>query len=141
MRASQIAYLINVIVQALGGVAILVWADRIVSWFESGETPLQIDVSGAHLQILALAIVGVVVLVDGLQNAAGAGYTLLTKPDQFDTSSYMWASQGENLIKAAVQIAAGAWLVFGRESLVRGWLRLRAQPPDPAERNPGGRSE
>ena len=53
IQRSQFAYLINLMVQALGGVVILVWADRIVSLFESDETPLQIDVSGAHLQNLA----------------------------------------------------------------------------------------
>ena len=125
MYAGQVAYVINLVVQALGGFVILVWADRIASSFESDGTPLQIDVSAAHLQVLAFAILGVIIVVDGLQNAAGAGYALLTKPDQADTASYMWALQGDGMIKAAVQIAAGAFLVFGRESLVRGWLRLR----------------
>ncbi|HYT65122.1 MAG TPA: hypothetical protein VEL51_01800 [Vicinamibacterales bacterium] len=51
---------------------------------------LQIDVSSTQLQVLAFAIVGVFVLVGGLQNAVAAGYVLWTKPEQVDTMSYMW---------------------------------------------------
>jgi hypothetical protein len=32
------------------------------------------------------------------------------------------------MIKAVVQIVAGALLVFGRETLADGWSRLRARP-------------
>ena len=128
MHATQVGYTLNVVLQGLGGVAVLVWADRIVALFEADDTPLNIDVSHAHVQILAFAIVGVFVLIDGLQNAVAAGYVLWTKPDLADTSSYMWARQGEDMIKAVVQIAAGALLVFGREAVARGWSRLRGQP-------------
>jgi hypothetical protein len=69
----------------------------------------------------------VFVFVDGIQNAAGAGYVLWAKPVPVDTVSYMWARQGEDLIEAAVQIAAGASLILGRETLLRLWSRLRAE--------------
>ncbi len=136
IRASQIGYILSVTVQALAGVVVLVWADKIVALFESDVTPLQIEVSSAQLQVLALAIVGVLVLVDGLKNAAAAAYVLLTKPEQDDTVSYMWARQGEAMIKAVVQIAAGALMVLGREAVVRYWLRLRGEgAPDAADPN------
>ena len=108
MRASQIGYVLNVTVQALAGIVVVMWADRIVALFESDVTPLDIDVSHAQLHVLAFAIVGVIVLIDGLQNAAAAGYVFLAKPDEIDTSSYMWARQGESMIKSVVQIADGS---------------------------------
>jgi hypothetical protein len=129
MRGSQIGFVLNIIVQALAGFAVLVWADSIVALFESDTTPIQIDATKAELQVLCFALVGVFVLVGGLQSAVGAAYVLLFKPtsDQADTWSYRWGQQGEDLIKAVVEIAAGAILVFGREALVRGWSRLRGQ--------------
>jgi hypothetical protein len=66
VRSSQLGYVLSVIIQILSGFAVLVWADRITALFESDTTALQIDSSGAELQILGLALVGVFVLVDGL---------------------------------------------------------------------------
>ncbi len=137
IRASSIGYVLNVVLQGLSGVVVLVWADKIVALFESDVTPLAIDASHAQLQVLAFAIVGIFVMIDGLQNAAATGFVLVTMPDETDTWSYMWQRQGEGMIKGVVQIGAGAALVFGREALARGWSRLRGQPaPDPAD--PGG---
>jgi hypothetical protein len=84
MRASQAGYVLSVIGPALAGIVVMVWADAIVALFESDSTPLQIDVSSTQLQVLAFAIVGVFILVDGLQNAAAAGYVLFTKPEPSD---------------------------------------------------------
>jgi hypothetical protein len=129
MRASQMYYVLNVAVQALAGFAVLVWADKIVALFESDTTPLQIQATGAELQVLGFALVGVFVLIGGLQNAAGAAYALFSMPkfDQADRWSYMWERQGEAMVKAVVEVVAGALLVFGREALVRGWSRLRGE--------------
>ena len=134
IRASSFGYVLNVIVQAVGGVVVLVWADKIVALFEADVTPLAIDASHAQLQVLAFAIVGIFVLIDGLQNAAATGFALVTMPDETDTWSYMWQRQSEGMIKGVVQIGAGAALVFGRQALARGWSRLRGQPaPEPAD--------
>jgi hypothetical protein len=139
VRASQIGYVLNVIVQVLGGIIVLVWADRIVALFEADETPLHIGMSGPDVQVLAFAIVGVFVFVNGVQGAAGAAYVMWTKPEQVDTLSYMWARQGEDMIQGVVQIAAGAFLIFGRETLVRGWSRLRGErAPDAGDSNDAG---
>jgi hypothetical protein len=126
MRRSQVAVMLGIMAQGLGGLVILVWADRIVALFESDNTPLPMDVTGPELQRLAFAVVGVVVLIDGVQSAAAAGYVLLTKPPEIDALSYMWQSrQHESMIKGIVQLVAGALLVLGRESIVEGWTRLR----------------
>ena len=131
VRATQAGYILNVVLQAVAGFAVLVWADSIVALFESGSTPLQVGASAGELQVLGFALVGAFFLVNGLGEAAAAGYVLLTKPefDPTDTWSYMWARQGEGMVKAVVQIAAGALLVFGREALVHGWSRFRGQTP------------
>jgi len=128
MRASQISYILNAVFHLLAGVVVLVWADRIVALFESDVTPLNIDVSFAQLQILAFAITGIFVLIEGLQNAAATGYALLAKPEGADTVSYMWAGQGEGMIKGIVQIAAGSVLLLGREALARKWSGMRGEP-------------
>lgn len=139
VRASQIGYVVNLVVQVLGGTIVLVWADRIVALFEADETPLHIGIAGADVHVLAFAIVGVFVFVNGVQNAAGAGYVLWTKPGEVDTLSYMWARQGEDMVQGAVQIAAGAFLILGRDTLVRGWLRLRGErASDAADSNGAG---
>ncbi|MCX6539589.1 MAG: hypothetical protein NT151_11760 [Acidobacteria bacterium] len=130
VHASRIGYVVGLTVQVLAGLAVMVWADSIVALFESDTTPLQVDASSAELQVLGFALAGVFVLVAGLQNAAGTAYVLLSKPkfDETGTWSYVWSRQGEAMVKAAVQIVAGALLVFGREALVRGWSRLRGAP-------------
>ena len=125
LRASQIGYVLNAIVHLAAGIIVLVWADRIVSLFESDETPLHVGMSGTEVAVLAFAIVGVFFLVNGVQNAVGAGYVLWSKPDQVDTVPYMWARQGEDLIEAVVQMASGAFLVLRREALMKGWSGLR----------------
>jgi hypothetical protein len=127
LRASQIGYVLNILVQLVGSIAVLIWADRIAAIFEADETPLHIGMSGPDVRFLAFAIVGLFVFISGVQNAAGAGYVLWTTPEQVDTVSYMWARQGEDLIEAAVQIAAGAFLILGRETLFKSWSRLRAE--------------
>lgn len=125
MRSTQIGYVVNTVVQALAGLAVMVWADRIVALFEADTTALQIALTPTQLQILAFGIAGVFVLADGLQNAAAAGYALYTKPEFLDTASYMTERHGETMASAIVQLLAGAVLVFGREGLATGWARLR----------------
>ena len=39
---------LNIVLQGVGGMAVLVWTDRIVAFFEADDTPLNIDVSYAH---------------------------------------------------------------------------------------------
>jgi hypothetical protein len=116
---------VNTVVQALAGLAVMVWADRIVALFEADTSALQIALSPTRLQILAFGISGVFVLVDGLQNAAAAGYALYTKPEFVDTALYMMERHGETMASAIVEIVAGAALVLGREGLATGWARLR----------------
>lgn len=133
-RATQNATLLNVVIQALVGTAVLVWADRITALIESDTKEIQVDTNTVDLQVLGFALVGAFVLVDGLRNVAGVAYVLFSKPgfDETDIWSYLWPRQNEAMVKAVVQVVAGAFLIFGRRSIVRGWSRLRSQSPNAA---------
>jgi hypothetical protein len=137
VRTTQIGYVLSGVLQALAGMAVMVWANTIVEWFEADTNPLNINLSRTEFQVLGFALVGVVVLVDGLRDASAAAYVLLNKPefDEYGTLSYVWAREGEVMIKAVVQVVAGALLMFGRETLADGWSRLRARPIHTAERD------
>ena len=73
-------------------------------------------------------IVGVIVLIDGVQNLAAAGYVLIRAPDELDAWSYVWSREREGLINGVVRTAAGTLLITGRDAMVRGWSRLRGLP-------------
>ena len=129
LRASQNGSILHLVIQALVGTAIIVWADNITDLIESDTTPLQIDTSTAELQVLGFALVGIFVLVDGLGNVAATVYVWFSRPsfDQTDPVSYIWTRQNEAIVRALVQVVAGALLIFGRETIVHGWSRLRSQ--------------
>ena len=117
--------------QVVAGIVVLVWADKIVALFESDTTELQLGVTSSQLQLLGFALVGVFVLVEGLQDAAVVAYTYYSKPSFVDQNfEYMWSRQAEAMVRAPVQIAAGAFLILGREALVRRWSGARDESYD-----------
>jgi len=132
IRVTQLGSILNVVVQALIGGAVVAFAGRISEAILPDTPPLHLIVTTSELQALAFALVGIVVLIDGLGGVAAAGYVLLSKPafDETDSLSYLWARQGQSIVRAGVQIASGTFLVFGRDTLARGWSRLRGQQVD-----------
>ena len=97
------------------------------------DAAVLVKANAYELQSLGFALVGVFVLVQGLQNTAGAAYVLYSRPPfdrTTDSLSYLWARQNQAIVAALVQIVAGALLVFGRTTLARGWSRLRGQSVD-----------
>jgi hypothetical protein len=128
-RASQTGSILQLLIQVVVGIAVVVWADRITELIESNTTPLQINASTHELQRLGFALVGVVILVQGLQHAAVTAYTWFTMPrlDQADSMSYLWEGHRDAIVRAIVQVGAGALLVFGRKAIVDGWSRLRGR--------------
>ena len=122
---------LNLLVQALVGAAVIVWAGRITDALVAApDDAVHVEANTHELQALGFALVGVFVLVQGLQNTAGAAYVLFSRPpfDRTGALSYLWARQNQAIVEALVQIVAGALLVFGRTTLARGWSRLRGQP-------------
>jgi signal transduction histidine kinase len=45
---------------------------------------------------------------------------------------YLWAHQPEAMVRAAVQLTAGAFLLLGRDVIARGWSRLWRGPTESA---------
>jgi hypothetical protein len=41
--------------------------------------------------------------------------------------SYLWEGHRDAIVRAIVQVGAGALLVFGRKAIVDGWSRLRGR--------------
>jgi hypothetical protein len=63
---------------------------------------IPVNANPAELQALGFALVGVFVLVEGLQNVAGAAYVLFSRPsfDEADALSYLWARQNQAILRA-----------------------------------------
>lgn len=127
IRATQRGHVFNLVIYAVSGIALLIWADKVVALFESDTTPLQIGVTASDVQILGFALTGIFFLVGGLQNAAAVALVFITKPplDPDDIREFFWEHHGEAMIKAVIQIAAGVLLIFGRTTIARGWSTLR----------------
>ncbi len=119
-------------IQVAAGIAVVVWADRITNLIESDTAPLHIDASARDLQVLGFALVGVFVLLHGLQNIAATAYVWFSKPgwphlDQADSLSYLWSRQSDAIVRALVQVIAGPLLIFGPKTIATAWSRLRGQ--------------
>jgi hypothetical protein len=132
IRAAQVGSILNVIVTALLGGALVALAGRISNAILPDTAPFALAVTAEESQILAFALVGIVLLVDGLREVAAAVYVLATKPafDESSNLSYVWARESQSIVRSAVQIVAGALLMFGRHALARGWSRLRGRSVD-----------
>jgi hypothetical protein len=133
-RASQIGLMLNVVLHAALGVALIVLADRIVAWVIADGSPLRIDVYASELSALGFALVGLFVLIQGAESIAAAVYTIVTKPSWPASDStfwYVWERDREAIVRAIVQIIAGVLLLFGREAIVSAWWRLRGGVKEP----------
>lgn len=127
-------FALRILLQAAVGAALIRWSGPIARHLVPEELEIHLAVSDAQLRSLGFALVGVFVLVGGLQDLAAAAYALLTRPrlqaDPFDPLSFLWVQQRENLARALVQVVAGVILLASREGLARAWLRLRGRPVD-----------
>jgi len=126
-RGSQIGFILGVVIQALAGLAVMLYADRMVAWFEADTTPLNIGMDVEDVATLAFALLGVSVLISGLQRAAVPAYAFFggVPLPADERLRYLWERHTETLVQASIQIAAGAFLVFGRRTAVATFLRVR----------------
>ena len=105
-RASEYGSILHLVIQALVGTAVIVWADSITDLIESDTTPSS---RHEHRRTWSgLRLVGVFVLVDGLGNMAATAYVWFSRPsfDQTDPLSYVWTRQNEAIVRALVQLVA-----------------------------------
>jgi hypothetical protein len=130
-RTSQIVAIAALAFRACVAVGLIVWSDRVVDWIVSDGPSLRIAIRAAEARTLAFAIVGLSVLLDGLENAAVVGYTLYSKPSiESQTMSYLWSRQRDSLVRAVVQLVAGFVLLGGRDYVVGAFARMRSEPLD-----------
>ena len=131
LRTTQIAALLTLILQALLGGGLVLAARRIAQMVVPVGTPLALAMDAFQLQCLGFALVGVVLLISGLQKAAVTTYTLLSRPDSESPLSFVWTSERQTVIGSVVEVVAGLLLIFGRSGIAKGWSHLRgASTPD-----------
>ena len=130
-RTSQIVATAALGFRAFVAVGLIVWSDRVVDWIVSDGPSLRIAIRAGEARALAFAVVGLSVLLDGLENAAVVAYTLYSKPGiESQTLSYLWSRQRDSLVRAVVQLVAGFVLLGGRDYLVGVLARMRSEPLD-----------
>ena len=134
-RASQLAYILSIIGNALVGGALVAWSDRLAGLVCHETPPLSFGLDALQAQVLAFALLGVFLLVSGAEDLAAAIYTLRTTPEHADAASYVWDRQGDVIPRTLVRIVAGVSLVFGRETIARGWSRLRGESTEDANQD------
>src|SRR5262245_32660351 len=130
-RTSQMVSTAALGFRAFAALGLIVWSDRVVNWIVSDGPSLRIAIRAAEARTLAFAVVGLSVLLDGLQNAAVVAYTLYSKPAiESQTLSYLWSRQRDSLVRAVVHRVAGFVLLGGRDYLVGVLARMRSEPLD-----------
>ena len=134
-RQQFLATLLYVLLQAAIGASLLRWGHVAARVAVPGGLAVELPADEQRLHRLGFALVGAVVLIAGLQDAAAAGYSLAAKPtwDETDPFSYLMDRQRENVVRGVVQILAGLLLLAGRERIARAWSLLRSRPPDEGE--------
>lgn len=142
-RAPLVGALLNVIVTFVAGAFFVRNGDRIGSWLTSDlEAPDQ-PTSSVDLFPVALAILGVWVLLIGLRSAAIVGVEFLVRPklDETPATSYIWDRQRLALVTAVVDTIAGIVLISGREGIANAWARLRGRSGDAMDQDSDGGPE
>ena len=128
IRATQNASMFHLAASAILGLCLLLWADG-VARLAIPETPhVQIGVDTSQLLTVGLVLVGVGFLVQGLGDSASLAYVLMRKPQGVEIAvpSYLWQQQSETMVRAGVDLVAGATLVLGRAGLTRAWAHVRS---------------
>jgi hypothetical protein len=127
VRAAQNASMFHLAASAILGLCLLLWADGVARWAFPETPQVQVGVDASQLLTVGLALVGVGLLVQGLEASATLGYVLMSKPQgvEIGAASYVWERQWETLVQASVDVVAGVTLVLGRAGLARAWALVR----------------
>jgi|SRR5580765_3340771 len=130
IRVTAIVGIVNTVFHSVVGAALVVWSERIVNFIIAEEEPLDIDVGMSEILPLTFGVVGIFVLIEGLQDVASIAYALFAKPKVLEstpTLSYIWDRQYEAIARAVPQVAAGIFLIAGRDSIAQWWSRVRGE--------------
>jgi hypothetical protein len=128
IRASQIASMLTLGATATLGLCLLLWADSIARVAIPETAHVQVGVDASQLLSVGLALVGIVTFVHGLEDAVWLAYVLSAKPQWAEVGafSYLWERQSESMVRATVNIVAGAILALGRHGIARAWAEVRS---------------
>ena len=127
IRSAQSASMLALGVSATLGLCLILWGAAIARSIVPEAPRTEVGLQGPQLLAVGLALVGAFALIDGRQELGAVAYVLLTKPewDETGSMSYVWSRQAEAMVRALVQLIAGAILVLGRDAITRTWARLR----------------
>jgi hypothetical protein len=117
----------GVVVHLLAGMALMVLADPIARHAMPGVSSTDAGVSATQLGILALTLVAIFLLVDGLQTSAVAGYGLAARPHGLPAATVMERlreGQREGIARSIPMIATGAAILW-RDRLGRAHAAAR----------------
>jgi hypothetical protein len=128
IRASQNASMFQLGASAILGLCLLLWADAVAHWAIPETSDVHIGVDTPQLLTVGLVLVGVGILIQGLEASATLAYVLMRKPEgiEIGAPSYLWERQSETMVKAVVDVVAGATLVLGRAGLARALAQVRS---------------
>ena len=123
----QSSQVISIGCQIIVAVSLLVKASWLGSLVFPVEQELHLAFSAADLRATLFAVVGLYFLLDGLSNAVGSAYQLVTRPrgDSQNAFDYLWQREPEHLATSLGSTIVGAF-VFFRLSRGRGlWTSIR----------------
>jgi len=128
-RGIVVGQSLNVIVTFICGAFFIRSGDRIGAWLTSDLEPADESTGNLDLLTVALAILGVWILILGLRSAAivGVEFLVRSRSDETPAASYIWDRQRLALVTAAVDTIAGIVLISGREGIANAWARLRGR--------------
>ena len=107
----------NLVGHLLAAVALVVFADHLARWaIPDAGGSAEVALDAVHLGRVALAAVGILLIVMGVENIAAAGYTLTTKPPGplglRQVPDRLWNAERERIARAVMAFAAGLALLW-----------------------------
>lgn len=131
-RWTYLPILFSVLLQAAIGASLLRWGSVAARAVVPADLTVELQADEARLRRLGFALVGVVILISGLEDLAAALYALATRPTfevrgPFDSISYLLGQQRENFVRGVVQMVAGTILLARPEGVARAWRLLRGR--------------
>ncbi|MEZ5332110.1 MAG: hypothetical protein R2991_08660 [Thermoanaerobaculia bacterium] len=141
-RWSLLSAVLSVLVQIAVGAWLVRRGDAVARVVVPETLRVELPADDAQLQRLAFVLVGLLVLLSGLQDAAAGAFSWATLPRSGDTSPFSNAlyllHQTRLLVaRGVVAILAGALLLLGRRRVADAWSVLRSRPLDDENESEG----
>lgn len=123
---SRVSYIATILIQSALAVFVFVHAPLLAKWVARSETNASVSVDVPALYLVALSLLGITLIVDGVQDLGVILYTWFAiRNESVDTISIVLERRWETITRAAIQVLLGVTLFVGREAVVRGWKSVR----------------